>query len=106
MLRGNRVFPICSRKSIQNASASRELKPVVGYFLSTLIALAPYRGLALAEQKGSNSSILRFSFFSTVALATIFTGTFIIVGRRLAVMQIVGYILLENGNLLPGSSPL
>lgn len=90
------VFPHLLKKSIQNASASRELKPVVGYFLSTLIALAL---IAVSLWLSRRLQFLDPSLllFSTVALATIFTGTFIIVGRRLAVMQIVGYILLENG---------
>lgn len=90
------VFPHLLKKSIQNASASRELKPLVGYFLSTMISLIL---IALSLWLSKRLQFLDSSLllFSTVALATIFTGTFIIVGRRLAVMQIVGYILLENG---------
>jgi len=90
------VFPHLLKKSIQNASASRELKPLVGYFLSTVISLVL---IALSLWLSKRLQFLDSSLllFSTVALATIFTGTFIIVGRRLAVMQIVGYILLENG---------
>ncbi len=90
------VFPHLLKKSIQNASASRELKPLVGYFLSTVISLVLI-ALSLWLSKRLQFLDPSLLLFSTVALATIFTGTFIIVGRRLAVMQIVGYILLENG---------
>lgn len=90
------VFPYLLKKSIQNASANRELKPLVGYFLSTVVSLIL---IALSLWLSRRLQFLEpdLLLFSTVALATIFTGTFIIVGRRLAVMQIVGYILLENG---------
>jgi hydrogenase-4 component E len=90
------VFPHLLKKSIENSSSSRELRPIVGYFLSTLISLVL---IALSLWLSRRLQFLDPSLllFSTVALATIFTGTFIIVGRRLAVMQIIGYILLENG---------
>ncbi|MCX7026731.1 MAG: hypothetical protein NT061_04405 [Spirochaetes bacterium] len=90
------VFPYLLKKSISNTGENRELKPLVGYFPSTLISLIL---IAVSLWLSRRLEFLEpeLLLFSTVALTTIFIGTFIIVGRRLAVMQIVGYILLENG---------
>ena len=90
------VFPLLLRKSIGYSGADRELKPLVGYFLSTLIALALIV-LSLWLSRRLDFLDPDLLLFSTVALAAIFSGTFLIVGRRLAVMQIIGYILIENG---------
>lgn len=90
------LFPYILHRSLLNSGTSRELKPIVGYFLSVAIVLV----LIFASLWIS----IRIDFIapqllllSTVALSTIFVGTFFIVGRRLAIMQILGYILLENG---------
>jgi len=90
------VFPLLLRKSIAKAGSDRELKPLVGYFLSTMVVLA-LMALSLWLSKRLEFLDPDLLLFSTVALATIFSGTFLIVGRRLAVMQIIGYILIENG---------
>jgi hydrogenase-4 component E len=90
------VFPWLLRRSIENSGTDRELKPLVGYFLSTLIVLALV-ALSLWLSRRLDFLAPELLLFSTVALATIFAGTFLIVGRRLAVMQIIGYILIENG---------
>ena len=90
------IFPWLLRKSIAKAGADRELKPLVGYFLSTMIVLILI-ALSLWLSRRLEFLDTNLLLFSTVALATIFSGTFLIVGRRLAVMQIIGYILIENG---------
>jgi len=90
------VFPRLLGKSIENSGTDREQKPLVGYFLSTILSLIL---IALSLWLSRRLEFLDpdLLLFSTVALATIFTGIFLIVGRRLAVMQIIGYILIENG---------
>ncbi len=90
------LFPRLLHKSILGSGTDRELKPFVGYFSSTLITLVLF---ALSLWLSSRMAFLdpESLLISTVALTTIFAGTFLIVGRRLAVMQIIGYILLENG---------
>ena len=90
------VFPRLLHRSMVNTSVSRELKPYVGYFASVLVVIFL---IIISTWISSRLKILdpQFSFITPVALTTIFTGTFLIAGRKIAVMQIIGYILLENG---------
>jgi hydrogenase-4 component E len=90
------LFPHLLQKSIRGTNIRREAKPLVGYFGSTLIILMLF---AMSLWLSSRMSFIgqEALLISTVALTTIFAGTFLIVARRLAVMQIIGYILLENG---------
>ena len=90
------LFPIILRRSLNRSGTSRELRPIVGYFFSVaIILMLIFASLWISIRIDFIGSSLLL--LSTVALSTIFSGTFFIVGRRLAIMQILGYILLENG---------
>ncbi len=90
------VFPRLLHHSMVNSNVSRELKPYVGYFASVLVVILL---IIISAWINSKLKILdpEFSFITPVALTTIFTGAFLIAGRSIAVMQIIGYIILENG---------
>lgn len=95
LLRGI-LFPQILHRSIVNAGTARELRPLVSYFLSVLIVLMLiFTSLWISINIDFIDS--KLLLLSVVALSTIFSGIFIIIGRRLAIMQIIGYILLENG---------
>lgn len=90
------IFPRILHRGLLRSGTSRELKPLVSYFLSVVIVLSL---IFISFYISINIEFIesRRLLLSVVALSTIFTGIFIIIGRRLAIMQIIGYILLENG---------
>lgn len=91
------VFPWLLYRAIREANVHRELEPIVGYNASFLIGILT---LGLSFSLGS---FLRFPrpIFSAllvgVALFAIFVGLFLIVSRRKAMTQVLGYIVMENG---------
>lgn len=96
------VFPILLFKAIERAKVKTELEPYVGYGLSLLFGLAA-AGLSIwisgllysPANTGGRLNII-------VAMMTIFTGLFILMSRKKAITQVLGYIILENGIYLLG----
>jgi hydrogenase-4 component E len=88
--------------AMREAHIQHEVKPVVNY-MSSLLLGAIGTGLAmvfsytlpLAEQ---HSDLL----IVPASLSTVWTGFLLLTTRRKAIMQVVGYLLLENGIFLFG----
>jgi hydrogenase-4 component E len=75
----------------------REEEPLVGYVSSILLgvvlfALSLWIGSRMPLPTGAPSKLVL-----PVALFTIMVGLFLIIARRKALTQVVGYIVLENG---------
>jgi hydrogenase-4 component E len=91
------VFPWLLSRALRDADVRREVEPFVGYNLSLLIgttALAASLWLAgRLPRPNPDASTLVFP----VALFTILAGLLLIVSRRKALTQVIGYLVLENG---------
>jgi len=76
-----------------------EPKPSVGYMLSTvLLAGVTFLAFLLARTLYAQGEGL----FITASLATLFTGFLLLTTRRSAILQVAGYLVLENGVFLFG----
>lgn len=91
------VLPWLLRRNMVEANVNRESQPIVGLTTSLLVGLAllgmaVYLGhrLPLPGRQGS-------TFLIPVALFTLLAGLFLIVARVKAVMQVLGYLAMENG---------
>ena len=91
------VFPWLLFRAIREAEVQREVEPFVGYNLSLLVGVAAFgvsfwlsRRLPLPD--AASSSLLVPS-----ALFSIMAGLFLIVSRRKAVNQVLGFLVMENG---------
>jgi len=100
------VFPWLLERAVREASVSREVEPFVGFTTSLLVGVALLgASLWLGERlspagPGFNPRI------SPVAFFTIFVGLFLIISRRKALSQVVGYLALENGIYVFGAAQL
>ncbi|HPM79915.1 MAG TPA: hypothetical protein PLF81_04420 [Candidatus Anammoximicrobium sp.] len=93
------VFPWWLTRTLQATNAQREVSPIVGPSASTALGALL---IAFSFWIGS-----RFQLPSTVpvvsrlampvAVATLLSGLFVIVTRRQALTQVLGYLVLENG---------
>jgi hydrogenase-4 component E len=91
------VFPRMLMKTLRTAGVRQEVEPLVGYAASVLLGVGI---LALSFGVASRLVLPRSAASSLVlpaALSTILIGLFLIVARRKALMQVVGYLVLENG---------
>lgn len=98
------LFPRLLLRNVQDANVQLEVQPYVSYTLSTLAAVGAlilgfWMSRTLPLPASANSALV-----VPVAMSTILTGLFVLVSRRLAVNQVLGYIVLENGIYVLGLS--
>ena len=91
------AFPWLLARAVRHAEVRREVEPLVGYSLSIIIGM-----LGLAVSLWLAARLPRpappiSSFVIPVALFMLLTGLFVIVARRKAVTQALGYLVMENG---------
>ncbi len=90
------VFPWLLRRAIREAKIHREEEPILGPLSSTLAGLF-FLGISillfsrLTLPPGTPALAIPTGFF------TMFCGLLLLVTRRIAVNQILGYLTLENG---------
>ena len=91
------VLPQVLKRVTVGTGIERELEPFVGYSLSRmvgggLLAMSYLMSHFLALPVPGSSP-----YFLPASLFTIFTGLFIIIARKKAVTQVMGYMAMENG---------
>jgi hydrogenase-4 component E len=96
------VIPAFLVRAMREANIQHEVNPVVNY-MSSLLLGAVGTGLALVFSytlplAGKDSGYL----IVPASLATVWTGFLMLTTRRKAIMQVLGYLLLENGIFLFG----
>lgn len=96
------VIPMLLRRAMRAANIDREMEPFVGFVPSlllgaagTIAAVACTRALPLLPEHADTLLV-------PGALASIFTGFILLVGRVKAISQVCGYLILENGIYLFG----
>jgi hydrogenase-4 component E len=91
------LIPYLFRRALHQVKIDREVGPFIGYSASLLLcALGTGLSLILAHNlplKLGTSNPL----FVPASLSTLFTGFLLLVSRRKALTQVVGYLVLENG---------
>lgn len=90
------AFPWMLSRALESTRARREIEPYVGPTVSLLFGVL---GLAAAFRVGSRLPLPAATSTLVVptALATLLTGLFLIVSRRKAITQVLGYLVFENG---------
>jgi hydrogenase-4 component E len=96
------VIPTFLIRAMREANIQHEVHPIVNYISSLLLGAAG-TGLALVfsytlplAEKDAGYLVVPAS------LATVWTGFLMLTTRRKAIMQVLGYLLLENGFFLFG----
>lgn len=91
------VFPWLLFRALREADVRREVEPYVGFVGSTLIGvLALILSLWLGARLPLPNPVIS-PLVVPVALFTIIIGLFLIVSRKKALTQVLGYLVLENG---------
>lgn len=92
------IFPRLLANTIRNASVRREVEPFVGYGYSLIIGtVLTVISFWLGTKLPLPLSPAGMSLVLPGAIATILIGLFLIVSRRKAVTQALGYLVMENG---------
>ena len=91
------AFPALLFRALREAEVRREIEPYVGYSLSILIGLATLTFSLWLSGRLPLPQTPVSPLIVPVALFTSFVGLFVIVSRRKALTQVLGYLVLENG---------
>ena len=96
------VIPHLLRRAMRTANIEREIDPFIGFVPSlllgaggTIAAVAVARLLPLLPEHAGTLLV-------PGALASVFTGFVLLIGRVKAISQVCGYLILENGIYLFG----
>lgn len=95
------LLPWLLQRAIREAAVRREVEPKVGYLPSIglgigVVAIAFWVAAVLPVQPTGHELLL------PVALITVMIGLIVLITRTKALMQVVGYLMLENGIYLFG----
>ena len=98
------VLPWFLRWAMREAAVRREVEPAIGYMASLCLgSLAVGASFALANRL---PVITKIELLVPIAFATLIIGLLILVTRSKAIIQVVGYLMLENGVYLFGLTEL
>jgi hydrogenase-4 component E len=89
-------------RALERVQARREVEPFIGFSASLLLGAA---GTAFALTVGGYLPLApghEGGLAVSASLATLFTGLLVIITRRKAITQVVGYLALENGIFIFG----
>ena len=91
------VFPWLLFRAVREAEVAREIEPYVGYVASLVAGVL---GLGAAFWMCARLTMppdIASPWLAPVALFSIFAGLFLIVARKRALNQVLGFLVLENG---------
>jgi len=91
------IFPKLLLRALRVADVKREVEPIIGFTSSALLGIL-ILGLSfwISSKYTNIETAINFLTLPT-ALYTILVGLFLIICRKKALMQVVGYLVLENG---------
>jgi hydrogenase-4 component E len=95
-------IPFMLRRALHQVHINREVDPYIGYTVSLMLcALGTGLSLVLGHMLPLKAGT-KVLLLVPASLATLFTGFLVLVSRRKALTQVVGYLILENGIYLFG----
>lgn len=100
------ALPILLYAAMKKAGVKRELEPVAGYSLSavTVLGLTLFSFYITGKMGTPIYSATLADIAIPAAFTTVMTGLFIIIARKKALTQVIGFLVFENGITLFGAA--
>ncbi len=98
------VIPISIYIAIKKVAIRREVEPIIGYHASILCGLGVIVAATFVNRQLNVPSISDFLLLWPTAIALLVTGMFLLMARRNAIAMVIGYIMMENGIYLVGTT--
>lgn len=96
------VLPRLIQRSARTAGVQREVEPLIGFTTSLLIGVGLLAFCIYVSYHLRLPVQIKSGLLVSAALFTVFSGLFLIIFRRKAVTQVLGYLVMENGIYLFG----
>jgi hydrogenase-4 component E len=91
------VMPMLLFRAIREVNIPKEIEPYVGFMPSLLLGMVMVLTAFFAAGRLPLPIALSSRLWAPVALSAVMIGLFILVSRKKAVTQVLGYLVLENG---------
>ena len=91
------VLPWMLRRAGREAGVQTEVEPIIGFTTSLVLGLGLLAAALHVGNRLPMPGVEGTNFLVPVALFTMMVGMLLIVGRRKAIMQALGYLAMENG---------
>ncbi len=91
------VFPWLLFRALREAEVSREVEPYVGYVASLLFGVLALAASFWLSTKLPLPTVIESNVLVPTAFFSIMAGLFLIISRKRAVNQVLGFVVLENG---------
>ena len=98
------LIPGLMYTALNKLSIKREVQPIVGYHASIFIGLGLILASVFITAKMHDSLPGGNPLLLITAITTLGAGLFLMMGRRKAITQVIGYLMLENGIYLIGTA--
>ena len=90
--------------AVKRVSIKREIEPIIGYHASILTGLGIILVSVFITKSLQISLIAGNDIVLVTAITTMASGFFLMMARRKAITQVIGYLMLENGIYLIGTA--
>lgn len=91
------VFPLLLKRAVKEVGMTRESSPFLGYGMSVMAGVLLFSAALWLGAGAGLTPVSLHPLAVPVSFMTLFTGLFLILSRRTALMQCLGYIVCENG---------
>jgi hydrogenase-4 component E len=98
------VIPLCIYLAIKKVAIRREVEPIVSYHASLLAGLILIVAAVVVAPKFNLPQTSAHVLLLPTAITLLVAGMFLLMARRNAIAMVIGYIMLENGIYLVGTS--
>ena len=98
------VIPLCIYLAIKKVAIHREVEPIVGYHASLLVGLILIVAATFVSPKFNLPQSSNNALLLPTAITLLAAGMFLLMARRNAIAMVLGYIVMENGIYLVGTS--
>ena len=98
------VIPLCIYLAIKRVAIRREVEPIVGYHASLFTGLVLIVAAVVVSHRFNAPSTAASVLLLPTAIALLVAGMFLLMARRNAIAMVLGYIMMENGIYLVGTT--
>jgi hydrogenase-4 component E len=98
------AIPLSVYMAIKRVAISREVEPIIGFNGSILAGLALIVSATYVSNNLNIPSVSSNNLLMPTAITLLIAGMFILMARRNAIAMVLGYVMMENGIYLVGTT--
>jgi hydrogenase-4 component E len=98
------AIPLCVYLAIRKFTLRREVEPTIGYHASLMAGLVLIVAATVVASKFHLARTQNYVLLLPTAITLLGAGMFLLMARRNAIAMVLGYMMMENGIYLVGTS--